>query len=264
VTATRRLRREPPAFRHVEVRRVERLTPRMVRVTLGGAELAGFTVDQPAASVRVLLRPPGDADFVVPSWNGNEFLLPDGRRPTIRTLTPWRFEPDALELDVGIVVHGGGVASDWALSAEPGQSAAISGPGRGYTVDGDASAYLIAGDETAIPAITQVLDAVPSETPVQVRVEVADADGRLALPEHPGATVEWRDLAPGAPPGDALGAAVRDVELPEGARVWAAGEAAAVQRIRRHLFDDRGLPRAQTSVRGYWQHGRAGDRDDDA
>jgi NADPH-dependent ferric siderophore reductase len=264
VTATRRLRREPPAFRHVEVRRVERLTPRMVRVTLGGAELAGFTVDQPAASVRVLLRPPGDADFVVPSWNGNEFLLPDGRRPTIRTLTPWRFEPDALELDVGIVVHGGGVASDWALSAEPGQSAAISGPGRGYTVDGDASAYLIAGDETAIPAITQVLDAVPSETPVQVRVEVADADGRLALPEHPGATVEWRDLAPGAPPGDALGPAVRDVELPEGARVWAAGEAAAVQRIRRHLFDDRGLPRAQTSVRGYWKHGRAGDRDDDA
>ncbi|MFL6242724.1 MAG: siderophore-interacting protein [Acidimicrobiia bacterium] len=55
VTATRRLRREPPAFRHVEVRRVERLTPRLVRVTFGGAELAGFTVDQPAASVRVLL-----------------------------------------------------------------------------------------------------------------------------------------------------------------------------------------------------------------
>src|SRR4029453_10206312 len=70
VTATRRLRREPPAFRHVEVRRVERLTPRMVRVTLGGAELAGFTVDPPAASVRVLLASPGGADFVVPSWNG--------------------------------------------------------------------------------------------------------------------------------------------------------------------------------------------------
>ncbi len=34
---------------------------------------------------------------------------------------------------------------------------------------------------------------------------------------------------------------VRDVELADGTRVWAAGEAAAVQRIRRHLFDDRGL-----------------------
>ena len=84
------------------------------------------------------------------------------------------------------------------------------------------------------------------------------------LPEHPGATVQWWDLAPGAPPGDALGAAVRDVELADGTRVWAAGEAAAVQRIRRHLFDDRGLSRAETSVRGYWKHGRAGDGGDDA
>ena len=143
-------------------------------------------------------------------------------------------------------------------------SSAISGPGRGYTVDRDAPAYLVAGDETAIPAITQVLDAIPGETPVQVRIEVANADGRLALPAHPGATVEWCDLPPGSPPGDALGGAVRDVELPDGARVWAAGEAAAVQRIRRHLFDDRGLPRAQTSVRGYWKYGRAGDGDDEA
>jgi NADPH-dependent ferric siderophore reductase len=264
VSATRRLRREPPAFRPVEVRRVERVSPRLVRVTLSGPELKGFTVEQPAASVRVLLPSSGGADLVVPSWNGNEFLMPDGRRPTIRTFTPWRVDPEDLELDVGIVVHGGGVASDWGVSAEPGRPAAISGPGRGYTVDRDAPAYLVAGDETAIPAITQVLDAIPGETPVQVRVEVAHSDGRLALPAHPRATVEWCDLPPGAPPGDALGAAVRDVDLPNGTRVWAAGEAAAVQRIRRHLFDDRGLPRAQTSVRGYWKHGRAGDGDDDA
>jgi len=264
MTATRRLRREPPAFRQVEVRRVERVSPRMVRVTVSGPELAAFTVEHPAASVRVLLPSSGATGVVVPSWNGNEFLLPDGRRPTIRTFTPWRVDPEALELDVGIVVHGGGVASEWAASAEPGRPAAISGPGRGYTVDRDAPAYLVAGDETAIPAITQVLDAIPDETPVQVRIEVAHADGRLALPEHPGATVQWFDLPPGAPPGDALGAAVRDVDLPDGARVWAAGEAAAVQRIRRHLFDDRGLARAQTSVRGYWKHGRAGDGDDEA
>jgi NADPH-dependent ferric siderophore reductase len=264
VSATRRLRREPPAFRHVEVRRVERVGPRMVRVTLSGSELVGFTVEQPAASVRVLLPSSGAGELVAPSWNGNEFLLPDGRRPTIRTFTPWRVDPEAAELDVGIVVHGGGVASDWAVSAEPGQPAAISGPGRGYTVDRDAPAYLVAGDETAIPAITQVLDAIPGETPVQVRIEVARPDGRLALPAHPGATVEWCDRPSGAPPGDALGAAVRNVDLPDGARVWAAGEAAAVQRIRRHLFDDRGLPRAQTSVRGYWKNGRAGDGDDDA
>jgi NADPH-dependent ferric siderophore reductase len=36
-----------------------------------------------------------------------------------------------------------------------------------------------------------------------------------------------------------------------------------VQRVRRHLFQERGLPRARASVRGYWKHGRSGDSDDE-
>ncbi|HYV58747.1 MAG TPA: siderophore-interacting protein [Acidimicrobiia bacterium] len=263
MTATARLRREPPAFRRVAVRRVDRLTPRMVRVTLAGDELAGLAVEQPAASVRMLLPSPGSDDLVVPQWNGNEFLLPDGRRPAIRTFTPWRVEPVELELDIGIVVHGGGVASEWALSARPGAPAAISGPGRGYTVDHDARAFLVAGDETALPAITQVLEALPAGAAVQVCVELGHSDGRLELPAHTGATgVEWRVLAAGAPPGEALGEAVRDAELTPDTRVWVAGEAAGVQRIRRHLFEERGIPRARTAVRGYWKYGRAGDGGD--
>jgi len=38
----------------------------------------------------------------MPSWNGNEFLLADGRRPTIRTFTPRRVDPEALELDLDV------------------------------------------------------------------------------------------------------------------------------------------------------------------
>jgi NADPH-dependent ferric siderophore reductase len=232
----------------------------MVRVTLAGDELAGLAVEQPAASVRMLLPSPGSDDLVVPHWNGNEFLLPDGRRPAIRTFTPWRVDPDELELDIGVVVHGGGVASEWAQSARPGDSAAISGPGRGYAVDHDARAFLVAGDETALPAISQVLEALPAEAAVQVRVELGHADGRLELPARGGETgIEWCVVAPGAAPGEALGTAVRDAELTPDTRVWVAGEAAGVQRIRRHLFEERGIPRARTAVRGYWKHGRAGD-----
>jgi NADPH-dependent ferric siderophore reductase len=257
-----RVRREPPRFRPVAVERVERLGPRMVRLTFGGPELEGLTVEDPAASVRLLLPSPGTTELVVPVWNGNEFLLPDGRRPVIRTFTPRRAE--GLELDLDVVVHGGGVASEWAAAAKPGQAAAVSGPGRGYTVDDDAPAFLLAGDETAIPAVSQLLEAMPARMPVQVHIEVGHPDGRLALPDHAGATVEWHDLPPGAPPGDALIAAVRGAELIPGTRVWAAGEAAGVQRIRRHLFEDRGLPRTQAAVRGYWKHGRSADTDDDA
>jgi NADPH-dependent ferric siderophore reductase len=234
----------------------------MVRVTLAGPDLEGLTVEDPAASVRLLLPSFGAQELLIPSWNGNEFLLPDGRRPTIRTFTP-RFDPEARELDLEIVIHGDGAASTWAETAEPGDPAAISGPGRGYTVDRDAPAFLLAGDETAIPAISQLLDALAADTPVQVHLEVAHPDARRALPDHPRATIEWSDLPPGASAGDALVAAVRGADLATGARVWVAGEAAAVQRIRRHLFEDRKLLRIQASVRGYWKQGRSGDTDDD-
>ncbi|MEP6658844.1 MAG: siderophore-interacting protein, partial [Acidimicrobiales bacterium] len=155
------------------LRRVEHLSLRLVRVTLAGPDLEGLTVEHPAASVRLLLPSPETQELVIPSWNGNEFLLPDGQRPSIRTFTPCRVDPEALEVDLEIVIHGGGVTSEWAHAAEPGDPAAISGPGRGYTIDRDAPAFLLAGDETAIPAISQLLDAVPAETPVQVHIEVA-------------------------------------------------------------------------------------------
>ncbi|HTK16478.1 MAG TPA: siderophore-interacting protein [Acidimicrobiia bacterium] len=257
-----RIRREPPQFRDVEVRAVESAGPRLIRLTLAGADLEAMAAAGAAASVRLLLPPAGKTEIVRPTWNGNEFLLPDGRRPPIRTFTPLRADPDAGDLALEIVVHGAGVASTWAATAEPGRRAAISGPGRRYTVDLDAPAFLLAGDETAIPAISQLLEAVPRATPVHVCIEVAQPDGRVALPGRPRVSVEWCDLPRGAPPGDAMVAAVRAAELPPDARIWAAGEAAAVQRIRRYLFEERGISRARTSVRGYWKHGRAGETDD--
>lgn len=256
-----RTRREPPPFRPVVVHRVERLSPRMTRLTLAGPDLEGLAVEEPAASVRLLLPSP-DGELVMPSWNGNEFLLPDGRRPPIRTFTPRRSDPEAQELDLEIVVHGHGVASEWAEAARPGETAAVSGPGRGYPIDRETPAFLLAGDETAIPAISQLLEALPGETPVRARLEVAVPAARLPLPPHPSADVEWFDLAPGASPGDALVAAVVGVDLAPGTKVWVAGEAAAVHRVRQHLFRERGLPRAQASVRGYWKHGRSGGGDE--
>jgi NADPH-dependent ferric siderophore reductase len=252
---TVRARREPPRFRRVAVRRLEHVSARMIRVALAGPEVEGLTVQDPAASVRLLIPSPGTQALVMPSWNGNEFLLGDGRRPTIRTFTPRRVDPEALELDLEIVIHDDGAVSEWAQTCEPGDPAAISGPGRGYAIDRGAPAFLLAGDESAIPAIGQLLEALPEATPVQVHIEVGHPDARLALPDHPHATVEWWDLSPGGSAGDALVAAVRGADLAPGTRVWVAGEAAAVQLVRRHLFEDRGLPRAHASVRGYWKHG---------
>src|SRR4051794_8571470 len=175
------IRREPPRFRRVEVRRTEPVTPRLIRITLTGSELEGLVVEEPAASVRLLLPAAVGGELVLPTWNGNEFLLADSRRPVIRTFTPWHVDPDALELDIGAVVHGHGAASHWAVAAAPGTVAAVSGPGRGYAVDADAPAFFVAGDETAIPAIDQLLSVLPSQTATAVHIEIAQPDARFDL-----------------------------------------------------------------------------------
>ena len=236
-----RVRREPPRWRTVElVGRVEK-RPRLVRLTLRGDELDADLTREPAASVRLLL-PTVDGELVVPAWNGNEFLLPDGRRPTIRTLTPLRAGDDGdgdggegRVLAVEVVVHDDSPLSRWATTAAIGTPAALSGPGRGYTIDDDATAFVLAGDESARPAIDQLRPLLP-----------AAADVETVVLDDP----------------DALPDAVAALTIPVGARVWAAGEAAAMQRLRKHLFDERGLARSQCTVRGYWKRGRAGTGDD--
>lgn len=242
----------------MEVVRLRPRSPHLVRATFGGDALAGFEPPAPAGSVRLLVPPPGSAQLVMPVWNGNEFLLPDGSRPTIRTYTPLRFDPEGLELDLDIVLHPGGAVAAWAEQARPGDPAAVSGPGRGYEVDPTARSFVLAGDETAIPAIAQLLEALPGEATARVLVELARPDARVELPPHPGASVTWLALPEAATHGSALVDAVRALEIGDDDTVWVAGEAAAVQRIRKHLFDERGLARSQATVRGYWKHGRTG------
>ena len=113
-------------------------------------------------------------------------------------------------------------------------------------------------DGDAILESPQLLESLPTAAVVDVHVEVAHPDARLDLPDHPGALISWHDLPAGEPTGTSLLEAVRGADFPPGTRVWAAAEAAAVQRIRRHLFEERGLERSAATVRGYWKHGRDG------
>jgi len=255
MAALERKRREPPPFRLVGVRRVEYLTPFMARVTFGGIGLDGLVIKEPAASVRLLLPEPG-ADLVVPTWSGNEFLLPDGGRPLIRTFTPRYFRVPALELDLDIVLHAGGAASNWVKGARVGDPAAVSGPARGYVIDPAAGAFLLAGDETAIPAMAQLVDAIAPDTPIELIAEIGDPAARVPLPEHPRLKVTWAERSAAEEPGSALVPAVAGAPITAETRIWAAGEAGAMHRIRQLLFVDRGITRSDATVRGYWKHGR--------
>lgn len=232
------------------------LSPRMLRVVLGGDELDGFEIPAPASSVRLLLPPSVGDELVMPGWTGNQFELPDGERAPIRTFTPRHHDAERSELTLDMVLHDSGAATDWARSAQIGDEVAVSGPGRSEPLDAEARSFLLAGDESAIPAISQLLEAIGPDRTVGVHVEVVDPVAVIELPEHPCATVDWHVLGSADEPGSAMVSAVQAVaDLPDA--VWVAGEAAAIQRLRTYLFDERGLQRSAVTARGYWKRGRS-------
>ncbi len=198
-----------------------------------------------------MLIPAPGSSLEIPKWNGNEFLNDDGSRPLIRTFTPRFFDAQALTLEIDVVLHEGGAVSGWAETAADGDGAAVSGTGRGYTIDPAATRYVLVGDETALPAISQLMEAIPSEAALQVIVEVRSEAARLPLPTRSDLAESW--VVADSGPGSAMLPALRMASIAPGTKVWAAGEAATMYQVRKHLFEERGLDRGDATVQGYWK-----------
>jgi len=241
------------APRLLQVRRSTRITPRMVRVTLAGDELAGFGGDGPDRRIKMFFPVEGQDRPAVPRATSGGPLWPTGEpRPTIRTYTVRRFDAAAGELDVDFVLHEGhGPAAAWARDARPGAWVGVSEPGGRYVADPAAAFHLVIGDESALPAVATVLDALPADVPAFAYLEVADPAEEQPLPGE--ATTHWVhrvDRSPGEP----LTEAVRAAVLPDGrGQAWLSGESACVRDLRRHLLDDRGFDRRAVYATGYWR-----------
>lgn len=243
-------------FRVLDVLRVADVTPRMRRVTLGGPELEAFG-DGP--NVKILVPPAGVAE---PQWpmrgaDGGAVWPPDPLRPTVRTYTLRRNDPQAREIDIDFVLHDHGVAARWAAAATPGHSRLGVGLPGGLSVR-DADWYLIAGDESALPAIGRILERLPRDARGQALIEIANAEERQPLPTPDGVAVTWLDRR-GAEAGttDLLEQAVRGIDVPStGTRfAWAAGESSAICTIRKHWRASYGLDHRSSLAFGYWKRG---------
>lgn len=243
----------------LEVRRTERLTPHMIRVVFGGDEVAAFP-DTPYSDRYVKLQFP-KAGVRYPEPFDMETIRAELSRdqwPSIRTYTVRALDHAAGELTIDFVHHGDeGLAGPWAAAARPGDVIRLMGPGGAYAPDPAADAHLMVGDESALPAIGAACERIAPGVPVVAVIEVADAAEHQALA---GAVdVRWLHRDPSKP--DQLVDAVRALELPGGAvHAFVHGEAGFVRDVRRHLVDERGVPREQLSVSGYWRRGR--DEDD--
>ena len=253
-------RRGPP--RRVTVSRVQRLSPAMLRITLGGPALADFPAHLPASYIKLIFPEPGQSE--PPPFT------PDGPRPaSMRTYTPLRFDAATQELDVDFVLHGEGPASTWAAQAQLGQALLLMGPGPGYPLPEAAASYLLIGDDSALPALETILARLPAGMPVQALVEVVDAREERPLASPAALKVQW--LARGTDnqlAGQPIEAALRAqtnllASMPQPCHIYLACEAAAMRRIRSQLLNDLGVPRTQLVARGYWKLGAVNHPDHD-
>lgn len=256
VAATRT--RPAPALGHVV--RAERLTPGLVRIVVGGPGLAVFTPSPHADSyVKLMFLPAGERPLQDDGRLDIEAVraaLPEGVAPRLRAYTVRRFDREALELTLDLVVHGdSGLAGPWAAAATGGEEVVVMGPGGAWSPSDQVDHHLLAGDASALPAIAVALERLAPDARGTAIVEVESADDELALQAPASVTVQWVHGRHGAP-GAALVDAVTAWPWPSGTvGVFVHGEAGSVRALRQYLRVERAVPRELMSISGYWRLG---------
>ncbi|MGO1627678.1 SIP domain-containing protein [Microbacterium sp.] len=263
---SRSLTVHPITLRELEVKRIRDLGPAMRRITLTGAQLRAFTSANELAQsefrsggfdddVRLIFPYPGKSEPVLPVQDEAHLDWPKDPRALSRVYTVRRWDHTAQELDIDFVKHGTGIATSWAYRAQPGDRIHLTSPAASQALP-ETDWLLVAGDDTAIPAISRLLEELPEDAIAQVYIEVSRREHQLELRTLPGVKVTWL-VRDGAPAGSTtlLLDAVRGTDWLDGTPyAWIAGESAAVKDIRRHLVEHRGMPKTDVEFTGYWRN----------
>ncbi|AKG41892.1 siderophore-interacting protein [Streptomyces xiamenensis] len=248
----------------LEVRRCRPVSPGFTTVTLGGPGIRHLVPGGRDQAVRLFFPREGQPELRMPTasneaWMAQVLLMPKATRPWVRNLTIRSLRPVEQELDIEFALHGDSPMTSWVRRVRPGDRAGIFDLGSMYRPPEHARGRLLVGDESALPAILSILDSDPNPPPTEVFVEVASAHDIRSPLTPPGVRVQWlsRD-SEALRPGVRVLQAVGDAELPEGPLyAWVAGESRLATSVRRHLVNDRGVPKRNVSFYGYWRLGRS-------
>lgn len=248
--ATERIRHDL-SFRIARVVDKERITPRLVRVTLHDPDFARFRSASYDDHVKLFFAGTGETlQMPVAGPDGLQFT---GPRPEGRDYTPRSFDPDRAEVVIDFVLHGEGPAASWAAAATLGDTVGVGGPRASFVVHGEYDWYLLAGDETALPAISRRIEELPGGARIFAFIEVADLHERQAIKTEGDLHLRWVYRSEG----ENLLQAVRTAPLPAGiGYAFVAGESAASAAIRAHLVAE-GLDPGFVKAAGYWRSGEA-------
>lgn len=262
----------PYRFFHPRVVRTRALSPTLLRVVLGGADLARVVSGGRDQRFKLFLPHPGQAAPVLPDvldadWYPRWRALDPDVRGIMRTYTISAVRQDPPEFDIDFALHGDlGPASRWATRARPGDEVAILAPvtedngGVDFRPPAGTDWVLLAADATALPAVANILATLPADLPVRAFVEVGHPDDRILMPTKANAEITWL-VRTGRDRTTALVDAITSTPVPEGASpyAWLAGESGCVRALRRHLVAQCGLDRGAVCFTGYWRQGRTED-----
>jgi NADPH-dependent ferric siderophore reductase len=225
--------------RELDVVGVDRITPHMIRVKLGGAQLEGFSSASPDDHVKVSF----------PVANGSIER---------RDYTPRRYDAARGELLIDFVDHDGGPATAWARAVKVGDHLEIGGPRGSRVIAGDIPNWLLIGDETALPAIGRRLEEMHAGTRVTTLIAVPGATDEQAFETKAKLEARWvhRSLNAADDPAPLL-EALKAIELSPRTFVWIAAEASVARILRRYFIETRTHSLQWLKAAGYWVKGEA-------
>lgn len=233
------------------VRAAWNLTPNMIRVTLTGPEIGEMSTDCHGANCKLFLPQPDQSrdDFTQ--------QLNDGPRPTVRTYTVRQVRPDLCEMDIDFVDHGdGGPASAWARSAQQGTFCGFAGPGPVKMKSFYADSYLVVADMSALPVAGAALEAMPDDATGTAIFDILDAADQQNFRIPAGIDCHWIVNPDPHTPNDKIAQMVAAIDLSQGTvQTCIAGESGMIKTIRQDILVQRGLPKADCYISGYWKIG---------
>jgi len=236
-------------FRELNVLRVERVSAGFQRIVLGGEALEGFSSRGFDDHSKVFFPEPGTT-FVPPVVTDEGVNWGDGVRPQARDYTPL-YDAARHELALDFFIHDGGVASQWAVEAKPGDTLSIGGPRGSLVVPEDYAWQLYVCDESGMPALRRRLEALralPVRPEVHVVVTVGDAACQDYLAHLSEFNITWVVGHNAQAVADHLAA----LSVPaEDYFIWLTGEGKVVKNLSR-LFETDAIDQKLVRASAYW------------
>lgn len=241
-------------FASMEVVATTFLTPGMLRLTLGAADITPFATTHGNVAVRLFVPTADEPLAHVP-------LTPSAPEATValrtrsRVYTRRAIRPDVGEMDIDMVHHAhDGLASGWAATAVPGDRVLVVCPRHHPVPPADSGRVLMVADASALPAVATILESAEAPADVHVVARVDPAD-RGYLPEGCPVTCVGDD--------DEAVAVTAAALASERLTVWAAGEHHLMRRVRATTLDG-GVPRERLQCYAYWRRDASGTEVDEA